>query len=1017
MANDQVTGTGQASGGEIVEIAALIRLSPHFDHAFYLAHGGQGRDLAAAVRDYLDRGEAAGLQPSVDFDPAFYLSVYTDVANARLGALAHYVEHGERERRYPNRRRLAADARMIVDKALFDPEQYAAQMSDDGADLGLSDAEHYLIFGGFLGAWASSDFDSLFYRGVYPDVSATRENPLVHYARIGRKERRYINGVMLQESLERIKDSFDEGYYLRQNPTLTDADRENLPRHYLLHGSRQGLNPAPDFSNEYYARRYPDLVASGVEPFAHYSEYGKEEGRSGRFDVRAMYRVGDVEHDRDKPTVLIANHEGSRTGAPLVGLALARAFGPTHNVITYLGRDRGLMEPFIESSTQVLVGDLNPTDAEFLLRDLMRRFGLSALLANSVETYALVKAALQVDLPSVVLVHEFAEYSLPHGKVADVIAAADRAVVPARIVLQSAQKELTTYYGSHADNIVIRPQGRLVDEAPSAEGDLSAEEIIQSIRPQAGAKPRIVLGAGYVQTRKGVDLFVQTAREVARLTDEDVCFVWVGDGYDPEYDLATSIWLRELIERQGLGERVHLFPAQSNLEAFFAVADVFYLPSRLDPYPNVGVDAFHQGKPLVCFSQATGLSEPIEAGLAVGSVVDYCDPLAAAKAIVDHLATPVDALTLNAAFVNNTLDFAAYAEFLKGELQVATQVRKGQIEARDRLAAGGLFDAAFYLGVPENPMPDVSLNNYVAHATKGLTAYDPRPGFSDGMWRGAQARGVAGPVIPLDAASRGKLTAPRTHDCRILVGKSGGKTPEGGVALHVHMHYAELAPVFVQRLKAVRTPIDLFITTTSANKKIQIQAALLNYKGGKVEVIEGPNRGRDIGPFMTSVGDAVLAGGYGLVGHLHGKKSLAAGESLGDRWRGYLLDTLLGKPSEIAFIFDLFAQDPKLGLVFAEDRHAIGWSDNRALAESLADRMTPRPTLPEFPVFPVGNMFWARPAALAPLWALKLGFDDYPAEPARFDGTVLHAVERMLPAICDATGHSWSTIFKRGSGW
>ncbi|WP_177218422.1 rhamnan synthesis F family protein [Caulobacter sp. UNC279MFTsu5.1] len=1001
---------------DVVDIPGLIQASAYFDHAFYRAQTGLGRDVAEAVHDYLTRGELAGLKPSATFDPAFYLAAYDDVAAAGLNALAHFVEHGAKERRYPSRERLAEDAQMIAERGLFDANGYARQ-GDDGLDLALTDAEHYLLFGGFQGAWPNADFDSLFYRGVYPDVSATRENPLVHYARIGRREGRFTNGVALHAAVERIKLQFDEAYYRRQNPKLSKNDEDNLPRHYLVRGVLVGLEPAPDFSAAYYRRRYPDLDLIGVEPFGHYVKYGRAEGRQGKPSYKSFYRNGELEFDRSKPTLLIANHEGSRTGAPLVGLALAKAFAATHNVITYLGRDRGLVDPFLESSMLVAIGEgeVSAVDAEFMLQDMRRQFGLNAVLANSVETHAIVKAALQVDLPSVVLVHEFAEYSLPHGKVADVIAAADRAVVPASIVMASAQKELRAYFGAESSNIVVRAQGLLKQDSEPDDTDLSVAEILRVLKPNPNQARRIVLGAGYVQIRKGVDLFVETAREVAKLSD-DVCFAWVGDGYDPEHDLGLSIWLRELIERSGLADRVFMFPAQSSLDAFFEVADAFYLPSRLDPYPNVGVDAIALGKPLICFKDSTGLAELIETGKVIGSVVDYCDTTKAAQAIVDQFAAAPPLADANAAFTE-TLGFEAYVDFLKGELEKAHQVRRIATAARDRIASNGVFDAAFHLGASENNTAEASLTSFVAHASKGLTSADPRPGFSNGLWMATQGSGMPPLTVALDVASRNGDGAPTTHDCRILTGVSARRVPEGGVALHVHMHYPELAKDFLERLKSVKTEIDLFITTTSRTKQIQIQAAFINYRRGRVEVFDGPNLGRDIGPFMTTIGDAVLAGGYAVIGHLHGKKSLAAGGSLGDRWRTYLLDTLLGTPAEIAQIFDMFADDPRLGLVFPEDRHAISWSANRAIAEALADRLSPRPNLPGFPIFPIGNMFWAKPEAVAPLWRAGLQWDEYPAEPAPFDGTILHAVERMLPAICESTGHHWSTLFKRGSGW
>jgi lipopolysaccharide biosynthesis protein len=42
-------------------------------------------------------------------------------------------------------------------------------------------------------------------------------------------------------------------------------------------------------------------------------------------------------------------------------------------------------------------------------------------------------------------------------------------------------------------------------------------------------------------------------------------------------------------------------------------------------------------------------------------------------------------------------------------------------------------------------------------------------------------------------------------------------------------------------------------------------------------------------------------------------------------------------------------------------------------------------------------MFWARTEALAPLVGLALNWEDYPAEPLPYDGTLLHAIERLLP--------------------
>jgi len=120
---------------------------------------------------------------------------------------------------------------------------------------------------------------------------------------------------------------------------------------------------------------------------------------------------------------------------------------------------------------------------------------------------------------------------------------------------------------------------------------------------------------------------------------------------------------------------------------------------------------------------------------------------------------------------------------------------------------------------------------------------------------------------------------------------------------------------------------------------------------------------------------------------------------------------------KFAHLLSLFISDPKLGLVFAEDRHAAGWNKNYETAKKLAARASPKITVPEYPYFPLGTMFWARPAALSSLRSLKLRHEDFPTEPLSNDGTILHAIERILPAACEAAGLDWCTVYDRRYAW
>ena len=66
--------------------------------------------------------------------------------------------------------------------------------------------------------------------------------------------------------------------------------------------------------------------------------------------------------------------------------------------------------------------------------------------------------------------------------------------------------------------------------------------------------------------------------------------------------------------------------------------------------------------------------------------------------------------------------------------------------------------------------------------------------------------------------------------------------------------------------------------------------------------------------------------------------------------------------------------------------------------------------LPDHFNFPIGTMFWARTKALAPLIELNLRYEDFPEEPLPIDGTMLHALERLLPLITEKAGFSYALV-------
>ena len=934
---------------------------------------------------------------------------------ARASFFSSLLDHGRAEWRYPSRDQLSMDARVVEQAGMIDPAEIARAIREPSPVPHLTGAERYLIAQG-SSLLVGSKFDETFYALAYPDARTYAKRPLRHYADIGWKQRRVRTQAELDFRKTMIAGGFDPEFY-RSQFAAGDAPSDGLA-HYVLDGARLGLDPAPDFSVDFYLRRYPDLLGMQLDPFQHFVQYGSNEKRIAQPNPSSYIEPGLKVFDVKKPTLLIGLHDGSRTGAPLLGLLIAARLSENYNVAFYLGR-QGELSAQLKSICFAIVPNGSPLlELEYILGHLQNEYGLRAVIFNSVESGLLAEASLAAGLPCLGLIHEFAEYTKPAGRMMLVAEKADRIIVPSELIEESLQNEVVRFRSGRLTNIIVRPQGHLPFLPPhETSSDLSSDEILAFINASGVETPKIILGAGHVQIRKGVDLFVQTAAAVRQLAGDDIRFLWIGSGYNPSEDLHYSLWVGDMIERLDLQGTVFFLPPQSNLDIAFKISDIFYLSSRLDPFPNVAIDAFASGKPVVCFKRATGIATYIANGEAEGFVADFCNVEQAARAIVDLFSASLG--SRNKKVAETTFNFDNYIEVIINEIEIAERHKGKLIELSGQLETSELFDQDFYAGqvmLPVRQNRKRAVRDYVARSLNGVSGFNPRPGFNDGAYRSKHSSSESVGLLEALRKQRGSESI-ATHRCVVLDEVSSEIITDDPIAIHIHLHYSELALDFRRMFEATQINADLIITTTSANSAVEIRWAFRNYKLGEVFVIEGANRGRDIGPFVTLVGPILQKSKYKLVCHLHGKKSVTLGASLGERWRQYLIDTLVGDMNNLRAIWTVFAQEPNLGLVFAEDRNCVGWTSNRAAAETLAARANGSVSLPEFPIFPIGTMFWARTEALDVLWKLRITTDDLPVEPLPYDGTILHALERMLPALCEAAGYEWCTVRRAGLGW
>ncbi len=222
------------------------------------------------------------------------------------------------------------------------------------------------------------------------------------------------------------------------------------------------------------------------------------------------------------------------------------------------------------------------------------------------------------------------------------------------------------------------------------------------------------------------------------------------------------------------------------------------------------------------------------------------------------------------------------------------------------------------------------------------------------------------------------------------------------VGLMAHVYYPDLIEEFAELLAHIPVPFELLVSVMDDTAKAQAEqrfATLPHLSALHVRVV--PNRGRDIAPLLVTFRDEIMA--LNIVGHIHTKKSLYTGSEQ-EQWRRYLLRSLLGSETRVAWILGMFAAEPRLGMVYPETYESLPpwahtWLSNAEVCEALASQLGMEIDRNAYIDYPAGSMFWARVDALRPLFALNLATSDFPTETGQVDGTLQHAVERLLATI------------------
>lgn len=234
-------------------------------------------------------------------------------------------------------------------------------------------------------------------------------------------------------------------------------------------------------------------------------------------------------------------------------------------------------------------------------------------------------------------------------------------------------------------------------------------------------------------------------------------------------------------------------------------------------------------------------------------------------------------------------------------------------------------------------------------------------------------------------------------------------------AVFVCLYYLDTVKQYMEYINAIPNEIKVFVYSSNC-KVLELSRSIVK----RDDVVFGlkENRGRDISTLLVAASKMIFDFEY--VCFMHDKKSNA--DYLADdvkEWIENLWGNMLFNEKYINNILETFYNNENIGLLVPPEpmgeylSHWYGdtWNDVFDLTKQLAKEMDLKADIAEDrEVFTLGTVFWARTAALKSMYKKEWTYQDFPKEPLPMDGTISHAIERIIGYAAQDMGFDTGTV-------
>ncbi len=238
-----------------------------------------------------------------------------------------------------------------------------------------------------------------------------------------------------------------------------------------------------------------------------------------------------------------------------------------------------------------------------------------------------------------------------------------------------------------------------------------------------------------------------------------------------------------------------------------------------------------------------------------------------------------------------------------------------------------------------------------------------------------------------------------------------------GTAIMLFLYYEESLNEYLSYIDKIPSFIDVYIVSNNDRLYSHI-LRFIEESQRKIKFVRSEKRGREISALLVACRDIVL--NYEYICFVHDKKRKDyIPEADFNLWIENLWRNTIGSEKYILNVLNVLDTNKKIGLLVPPEpigNYLSAWYDNVwasdfELANQLVEEMNLKCDLDinKSPVT-LGTFFWAKSVALKKLFKKNWKYEDFDEEPLKDDGTISHAIERILGYVAQDAGYDTGTI-------